>query len=231
MNTYLSLDLDFFDSTDVPGNLVLLREILLNMRNKEIPVEVVMSHEDLVFHMQKLKRLKLKRLINLDEHSDSEGLYTCTKKLRNGRTSRVHRPSGLHCGNWVDHVPFARTRLGEYVWVTPPGSPGSDCYDIEAKPSWRKKRKLSWGSSYTKRYRGIPWGVIVAGGIAMSPDYTARNAYMDLRRVVTEFYPLPVDSRSIEQHYLSERFLDDEENRSVSSGRVLKQDTGGTGIA
>ena len=193
MATYLSLDLDFFDRIDSIGNTMLLRQLLA--RVSKLPSVVVMSHEELVPHIMGLKRIKFNRLINLDEHSDLCGWR---------RTAGVFQPGELDCGNWVDHVPFAKGN--EYIWYIPPCSAGCDCAEEsylsidEVRWRWRKRRTRQWGNGYTTRAK-LPWRDIKAAGIAMSPDYTDKVEYLKLKKVVMEYYTLPSDCIEIEQRY------------------------------
>lgn len=199
MNTYLSLDLDFFDRTDVVGNTTLLRELLA--RTKHLPCTVVTSHEGLVAHIKSLKQIKFNHLINLDEHSDLTGF-----RVTRASNGRFCAPD-MDCGNWVDHVPFSTVKNSLYTWYIPPQSTGTDCaeevYGLSNPVRWRwhKRKHLKWGKDYAHPRHELPWRDIKACGIAMSPDYTCITAYNQLKRVVLEYHKLPSDCSEMERVY------------------------------
>jgi len=198
--TYLSVDLDFFDG-DYPNGDRMLAGLLSKIKDLEIPVKVVMSHEGLVEHIRKLRsEFKFRRLINLDEHSDASGLFyqSIERRVKGGPYSaKWVWKSGEepHCGNWIDYTGPLMGKPSTYTWVIPPNSSGTDCryYDEIVRWGWRRRQKrLCKPQDVEGASRLVlPWSRIKACGIALSPDYVCRTRYWVLRDMVAKFFPLP----------------------------------------
>jgi hypothetical protein len=93
--TYISLDLDFFNQYDETDMSIILEWLL----NKDCPITVVDSHEDLIDHC---KKYDWTNLINFDAHSDYKP-----------DTDREYLV--LDCSSWID---FVANKKGKYTWVS-----------------------------------------------------------------------------------------------------------------
>jgi hypothetical protein len=164
---FLSLDLDFFnqisrfEGSEEASVYEWLHTFSRIARFKGIPVMACMNHQQMLpWVSQSSSRV----LVNLDEHSDLNGL-PC---------------NSLNCGSWVSYVSWRSA--GTYVWVRP----CKDAYYGECSggtlfsPS-RRRRVLANGVSdwlrYTSRYcPSVPKPSTVLSGasfayVCMSPDF------------------------------------------------------------
>lgn len=162
MQTYLSVDLDYWNEAEpmvVDNDLdVLIDQICA----REIPFRVVFDHEKLLYH---LRKFEFQRLVNVDAHSDISNIDTA-------------EGVELNCGTWVNFVPFCRNR--EYLWVHPGSTMGGRCdnkehiYFQDLDTGWPdiEETNMDWE-------RVFDWEDVVAVGIALSPDFTEPDVLAD----------------------------------------------------
>lgn len=156
MKTYLSVDLDFFNSRR-NSELELVRlcyDIRNRVRSKD--VLLVETHEDLLDHCVDAKT---ELLVNIDEHSDLT------------ENSAFEEDGCIHCGNWVN---FSEAQ--KYVWVVPnkevvegPGRCDKTKYFFTKRGAHLRNVKeveIWYG------FKKIPWDTIDRVGIALSIEYT-----------------------------------------------------------
>jgi hypothetical protein len=170
MSTYLSVDLDFFN-TKPPADLV---KFFYKVRNHYSRPVLVESHEDLVEHVNQNQPTML---INVDEHSD----YLEFEELKEGLNRKCH------CGNWVNHVKGVQS----YRWLAPNKDVTSFRQimnnGVEVYLSKGRGRGDNVEEFYTRKgnkQRHIPdakiwyglsrinWDTVSAIGVAISSDYT-----------------------------------------------------------
>jgi hypothetical protein len=161
MNTFLSVDLDYW--TSFPDDKAAVR-FFKQVRASGKPVLLVRSHEEM---LPVVNASGCCRLINMDEHSDVAGNRTCFKPK--GLFEKVE----LGDGTWVDHVKWRRQ--GTYIWVTR-GYGYCDSYgsgdglfttNYHGKATdWKELKVCNW------KHVRIPWHDVKLIGVAWSPTYT-----------------------------------------------------------
>jgi hypothetical protein len=185
METYLSVDLDFFNDRPKSELIRLCHDILNKVQSKDILL--VDTHEELLPHCAAIEP---DLLVNVDEHSD----------LTEDKTAATFP----HCGNWVN---FSKAK--KYRWLAP-NREVTSYYNVSL---WGNKTTVSQGKGrcdntehfFTKKcaslrtikdaaiwygLKKIPWNTVARVGIALSVEYTSREVlkvfgkecYSDLKR-------------------------------------------------
>lgn len=159
MKTYLSVDLDFFNSRkNMELELVrLCYDIRNRVSNKDILL--VETHEDLLDHCAETKP---DLLVNIDEHSDLT------------ENSAFDKDGHIHCGNWVN---FSEAKT--YAWLVPnkevvngPGRCDKTKYFFTKRGAHlRNVKEVEIWHGLKK----IPWDTVDRVGIALSVAYTRLN--------------------------------------------------------
>lgn len=158
MDTYLSIDLDFWSSEFYHTDSSIRKFF---KRLPKVSTVLVREHHELLPHINKTR---LSRLINVDYHSDLAGFRNKRRKLPE-----------LNEGTWVDHV---RWRNGsEFVWHCPNfktcyvdgwGRCDSQCGDSVLETP----KQHGWGSATIRgSLRGIDMRRVARVGISLSLDW------------------------------------------------------------
>ena len=156
-DTYLSIDLDFWDAKSYSTDRSIRRFF---KRLPQVPTTLVEYHHEMLPHVNKVR---LKRLLNVDFHSDLAGVGP-------GRS----RPS-LNEGTWVDHVRWRRQ--GEFVWHCPDKaycyfSAAGRCDDSSFGDVFKDPKRHDWKKVRIQgSLRGIDMRRVARIGISLSLDW------------------------------------------------------------
>lgn len=166
--TFLSLDIDFFCyplTTDENRNDVgnFLDGLLQISRDKQIPINAVMNHNQM---LKSVDKSNARRLINLDAHSD---LATDNVQV-------------LEIGTWISYVKWRGE--GEYVWLrneryTHPGECGYSFQESHRSQSDWKSVRSHWIKS-TPNVFDFARMNLVAISVCMSPMFNEYSDELDL---------------------------------------------------
>lgn len=183
MNTYLSIDLDYFSTRSRTGSYSAVKNAercLSRALDLDVPKIIVISHEQMMDHITNFDRL-----INVDHHSDM--------------CARFMDPNEPQNYDWVNHLP-CKGRIFE--WRHPYDDIDSGLCDTEAGDFFiDPKTNYGWEKvSRKKGLRGI-WGNVIGIGFALSPEWTDKKIidlfldllgkepiYKELQEIIDEGY-------------------------------------------
>lgn len=183
MNTFLSIDLDYWNSDYFPKNGILSSRLFLRkVAQLDVPMHWCFDHRAMA---GLVSASPARRLINVDFHSDLDS---------ESRGQRYH--SSLDCGNWVNHVTWRHEPQAIYVWKHPNEDPYDGwCHgytrDDEFNPFQQWGYRAFGTAKHSHGLRNIPWSKISGVAIAISPDYlVGDNVYWLLKRLFPYRYEM-----------------------------------------
>jgi len=161
-NIYLSIDIDYWVNSPQYMKAFLRKALSLG-----VPTTVVISHEELIPH---INASKAKTVINVDYHSDLAD-----------DPQNSDLPLELMEGTWGNFVNFKKD--GTFIWVYPNsecwvnrlGKRGSGRCDESASPFIKNSEKICGWKRAKRRKRKLltkeEWKNVDRVGISMSPDW------------------------------------------------------------
>lgn len=158
MNTYLSIDLDFWCDESSPKAATRFFRRLFRLWPGQIMV--ALHHHHLVRHINRIKGLDA--ITTIDYHSD------LMDELGDSLT--------LEEGNWANFVNFQDR--GTFIWRYP----GENCLDQNTGYCHRHDNPFevnctSWAHTKKKEgLAGIPWKSVRAVGVCLSPTWLLENS-------------------------------------------------------
>jgi hypothetical protein len=171
MKNYLSIDLDFWNLYGANG----CKDFLGKVKDSNIPVQIVDSHEDL---LPLINEDKYDKILNIDYHSD----------IANNYEDGV---CDLNCGTWANHIRHRK----DFLWLHPVSldfwdalchSPQDDDYSPFVHPDiadYEVVKKLP--------VRQIPSWVfndVASIGIAMSYIWLRSYLIKDMKAIVRKIF-------------------------------------------
>lgn len=179
MKHYLSIDVDYW--WDYWDAIDALRPLFKKAKQRRIPINAVMNHQQLLPYVN---TSKAKMLINVDQHSDVN-------------SSNI---DFLECGTWVSYIKWRHK--GEYLWVrnycnTRQGNCNGSLHWDEGA-DWGKIK-----SDYCDN-RHLDLTEFINGccgiGFCMSPNYS-RDVCVDAFRDLVRQFNIPyTKGRKAEEH-------------------------------
>ena len=155
MNTYLSIDLDFWEED---RDYKHLRRFLKKVKETCTDIKIVDSHESMTRHINRAGKLYgCCRVINVDYHAD-------IGDAADGAAD------GFNCGSWAHFINFRKE--GEFIWLRPQADESEGCCWHGSRNPFNVIGVSGWKSC--KRFvtktpkRRIDWSSVKAVGIAFS---------------------------------------------------------------
>jgi len=172
MQTFLSIDLDFWLGLKADRVDRDLNRIVRHCRHRNIPVAAVMNHQQM---MPAVSASPARRLLNVDAHDDL-----------------IIEPESLGCGSWVSFVEWAPQ--GTYEWIRRGSLFIGSC---DGRIRWRSRNHgTNWNRIRARKLREFPFeelqNDIVEVGLCMSPGYCDfRHRHDEVFREVIRRYWIP----------------------------------------
>lgn len=172
--TYLSIDLDYFNKAPFDPWL------LATAFSLGLPTTLCVDHHDILPHLDEISRQRMSaglppidKVVNLDYHSDL-----------------LSAPEPLHCGNWVNFVPFRDS--ASYLWILPRLNDyhlrWGYCH-VGENPFIDTRRLTGWlAADKQEGYFSDLFADVVAIGICVSPNYL--DSFSDSQSAFAQFHAL-----------------------------------------
>ncbi len=169
MDTYLSIDLDYWMNTDDEEAIIFFKELIENIKENDLPLRIVSEHQDLLPFINDSHASVLR---NMDFHADLQ---------------RFDRQSIANDYDFIGHVDWAYE--GKYIWHHPCDL--SHKFEVSTCAYIPENIPITKHiSAFNKDTAGIDFGWkevsavkggvsnlenVVAVGVALSPSYSKRS--------------------------------------------------------
>lgn len=162
MNKYLSIDIDFWNYTDLYQANNEINKLIYELLNRKVDIFACTNHQQMLQHVDDSDA---DLLINLDTHSDLADFTNVN----------------FNCGTWASFVQWRRH--GKYLWLHRSSTAEGECniYEDRAEKltamfQYGTRSDLTdWEAINHRTITYIPWKLLlnntVAAGFCLSPSY------------------------------------------------------------